>query len=113
MRKNMISTFSTSLALPAAQERHALDEAAKEEYRRERAMVDEVVARINDEMESHNSAKRQKVDETKAFIADYLRRKEERKRREAALEDMEERQREEYRQHVSANHFGIPCCARP
>jgi hypothetical protein len=58
-------------------ERLALQRAAEAEYERERAMVDEVVARIQAEDRMEAEARRANQEETKAYIRDFLLKREE------------------------------------
>lgn len=73
---------------------------AELEAARERAMVDEVVKRIMEEDALAASLKRQRVDETKAFIAQFLQDQEDAKRAKKAAEREEEQKIQEYWQKV-------------
>lgn len=58
--------------LPPPQERVELQRQAEQEYQRERAMVDEIVRRIQEEDAMEHAMKLQKQAETKEYIANFL-----------------------------------------
>ena len=64
---------------------------AEEEFQRERAMVDEVVRRIQEEDVAEDALRRQRQDETKAFIRGFLVQKEADKRQRVEAMQAEER----------------------
>ena len=72
-------------------ERLALQRAAEAEYERERAMVDEVVARIQAEDRMEAEARRANQEETKAYIRDFLLKREQEllTKRQRSLEEEE------------------------
>eukprot|EP00195_Chlamydomonas_chlamydogama_P011039 CAMPEP_0202890232 /NCGR_PEP_ID=MMETSP1392-20130828/721_1 /ASSEMBLY_ACC=CAM_ASM_000868 /TAXON_ID=225041 /ORGANISM="Chlamydomonas chlamydogama, Strain SAG 11-48b" /LENGTH=479 /DNA_ID=CAMNT_0049573769 /DNA_START=242 /DNA_END=1678 /DNA_ORIENTATION=- len=69
---------------------------AEEEHLRERMMVDEVVRRIMEEDQAESALRRQKQDETKAFIAQFLEEQDVARRAKAAAEREEERKIQDY-----------------
>lgn len=73
---------------------------AEEEAARERAMVDEIVRRIRDEDMAEASSRRQKQDDTKAYIARFLEEQAVAKRAKIANEQAEDRKIHEYWQMV-------------
>jgi hypothetical protein len=89
------------------QERLELQRAAELEHQRERAMVDEVVARILAENQMEADAKRRKQEETKAYIQAFLVQREAELlgRKRAAAE--EERKIQEYWDMVGGAGVGV------
>lgn len=73
---------------------------AELEFQRERSMVDEVVRRIMEEDRMEAFGKKQKQEETKIFIANFLAEQEEARRRQQLQDNAEERERQEYWQQV-------------
>ncbi|KAL6760706.1 flagellar associated protein [Haematococcus lacustris] len=82
------------------QERQDMLREAEAQAARERAMVDEIVRRIQDEDRAHESLRRQKQDETKAYIARYLAESEVTKQQKREAEAAEDRKVAEYWQAV-------------
>lgn len=69
---------------------------AEDEYARERAMVDEVVRRIQEEDYAEEQLRRQKQDETKAYIAKFLEEKDAERKNKILAAQAEERKIQEH-----------------
>jgi Trichohyalin-plectin-homology domain len=78
------------------QERLDLQRAAEAEFARERALVDEVVLRIQQEDALELAARRAKQADTKAYIEGFLREREESKAAQQAAAAAEDRRIQEY-----------------
>ena len=63
-------------------------------------MVDEIVRRIQLEDSAESALRRQKVEETKDFIAKFLQQQDEAKRKKAMMEAAEQRRIDDYWQQV-------------
>lgn len=71
-RKRDLNVKARMVLEEQIQEKQDAIRAAEEEFQRERAMVDEVMRRIQEEDMAEDAARRQKGEETKAFIRKFL-----------------------------------------